>query len=154
MENLHYVEEKGARFFATGGSQMECGLDLKYLPLAQGKGINLSSNGQTLQQSYETAKHVFEHVKPDTVKFVLIDLSASDNFLTVESVKDISKPLEDYFKLCFDNGARPVGVILPAEQTLKKTFDAAAFKAFSDTVELVGKKYNLLLTLFHLYLDM
>jgi len=74
LANLRYVEENGADFFATGGSCFEVGLDLNRIPHVEGRGINLSCNGQTLRQSYWTAKRVFEHVPPGTIKFVLIGL--------------------------------------------------------------------------------
>lgn len=72
LANLRYVEENGADFFATGGSQAVVGLDFNYIP---GRGVNLSGVNQTLRQGYLAAKHIFEHVAPNTIKFVLIDLS-------------------------------------------------------------------------------
>ena len=79
--NLHYIEEHGADFFATGNGDMQVGLNFNYIPcayedksLALG-GVNLCDDNQDLRQSYLTARHVFEHVKPDIIKFVLIGLS-------------------------------------------------------------------------------
>ena len=80
LANLRHVEEHGADFFATGNEYMQSGLDLKYTPCVyvdkenSRGGVNLAKAGQTLRQSYLTAKHVFEHVEPGTVKFVLIGL--------------------------------------------------------------------------------
>ena len=74
LANLRYVEKYGADFFATGGSHAEVGLDLRYVPHARGKGVNLSGSNQDLRQGYLTAKYVFEHIKPGTIKFVLIGL--------------------------------------------------------------------------------
>ena len=54
---------------------------MKYIPRVpkdKGKsyiGVNLADAFQDLRQSYLTAKHVFEHVEPGSVKFVLIGLS-------------------------------------------------------------------------------
>ena len=75
IANLRYVEEHGADFFATGISLMEVGLNLNYIPHVRGRGVNLSCSNQDLRQGYLTAKHVFEHVKPGTIKFVLIGLA-------------------------------------------------------------------------------
>ena len=75
IANLLYVKENGADFFVTGGSCFEVGLDLNRIPLTNGRGVNLSCNGQTLRQSYRTAKHVLENVARGSVKFVLIGLT-------------------------------------------------------------------------------
>ena len=73
--NLRYVERHGADFFATGISYAEVGLDLNFIPHVRGRGVNLSGSNQDLQQGYLTAKHIFERVKPGTIKFVLIGLA-------------------------------------------------------------------------------
>ena len=73
--NLHYIEEHGADFFATGISYTEVGLNLNFIPHMRGRGVNLSCSNQDLLQGYLTAKHVFERVKPGTIKFVLIGLA-------------------------------------------------------------------------------
>ena len=70
VANLRYIEKHGADFFATG-INAETELDLKAIPC---KGVNLAGANQDLRQGYLTAKHVFEHVKPGTIKFVLIGL--------------------------------------------------------------------------------
>ncbi|MBR0261645.1 MAG: hypothetical protein IJQ85_07600 [Selenomonadaceae bacterium] len=73
LANMQYVEEHGADFFATGNEFTRNGLNFKYIPVKT--GVNLSDANQTLRQSYSTAKYVFNHVKPATVKFVIIGLS-------------------------------------------------------------------------------
>ena len=73
--NLRYVEKHGADFFATGISYAEVGLDLNFIPHVRGRGVNLSGLNQDLRQGYLTAKHIFERVKPGTIKFVLIGLA-------------------------------------------------------------------------------
>ena len=55
----------GAKFFVTGGAQMRDVLDLNYIPV---KGVNLASDGQTLQESFSTARQVFEHAAPGKIK--------------------------------------------------------------------------------------
>ena len=75
LGNLKYVEKFGADFFATGISYTEVGLDLNYIPHVRGRGVNLSGSNQDLLQGYLTAKHVFAHVPPGTVKFVIIGLA-------------------------------------------------------------------------------
>ncbi len=80
LANLRHIEEHGADFFATGNEYMQGGLNLKCIPrvredktVALG-GVNLADTNQDLRQSYLTAKHVFAHVKPSTIKFVFIGL--------------------------------------------------------------------------------
>ena len=75
IANLRYIEKNGADFFATGNEYTEIGLNLTAIPHVRGKGVNLASTNQDLRQGYLTAKHVFEHVAPGTIKFVLIGLS-------------------------------------------------------------------------------
>ena len=85
LANLRYIEENGADFFATGNEYVQSGLDLNLIPCAKEDkaiakgGINLADAYQDLRQSYLTAKHVFAHVAPNTIKFVLIGL-APDSF--------------------------------------------------------------------------
>ncbi|MBR4152854.1 MAG: CDP-glycerol glycerophosphotransferase family protein [Selenomonadaceae bacterium] len=79
VANLRYIEKRGADFFATGNEYMRDGLNLNFIPrINSGKnlgGVNLSDTYQDLRQSYLTAKYVFEHVKPGTIKFILIGLT-------------------------------------------------------------------------------
>ena len=72
--NLRHVEKYGADFFATGISYIRVGLNLHYIPQTR-LGGNLSGSNQDLLQSYLTAQYVFEHVKPGTIKFVIIGLA-------------------------------------------------------------------------------
>jgi len=78
LANLRHVEEHGADFFVTGNEFTRDGVNFKFIPPvfaenAKG-GVNLADSYQDLQQSYLTAKHVFEHVAPGSIKFVLIGL--------------------------------------------------------------------------------
>ena len=186
LANLRWLEENGAVFFITGGSQAMVGLDLNYMPV---KGVNLSGTNQSLRQGYQTAKHVFEHVKPGTIKFVLIDLSpylfpsaeeseefdalntqatsaedvdlncerAKETFRqkfsgkkqtkisklpTKENLKEYSQILQDYAKLCFDNGARPVFVIFSVAQALRKTYNADILTQLRQAVNELSEKYK------------
>lgn len=81
LGNLNYIEEHGADFFATGNESMRDDLNMKYIPCVQTDkiksrgGVNLADAFQDLRQSYLTAKHVFAHVEPGSIKFVLIGLS-------------------------------------------------------------------------------
>ena len=78
IANVRHIEERGADFFVTGNEFTRDGVDFNLIPPvvadnAKG-GVNLADAYQDLQQSYLTAKHVFEHVAPDSIKFVLIGL--------------------------------------------------------------------------------
>ena len=75
IANLRYVEKYGADFFATGISYTEVGLDLNFIPHVKGRSVNLAGSNQDLRQGYLTAKYIFEHVSPGTIKFVLIGLA-------------------------------------------------------------------------------
>ena len=103
--NLRCVEKNGADFFATGNEFMRDGLNMKYIPcvhvdkkISRG-GVNLADANQDLRQSFLTAKHVFEHVKPGMIKFVLIGLTP-DSFY-YDNAKDFShqKNLQYVFAL-------------------------------------------------------
>ncbi len=138
MKNLK--EKFRADFFVTGNEYMRDNLDLKFLPRADlckddnlGRIIFADVN-QNLQQSFLIAKNFFAQVKPGTIKFVLVGLSS------VQTVEE--KVLEDYFKLCLDNGAKPVAVVLPVHPTIKKTYKADAVKLFRDAIKRVVKKFE------------
>ena len=94
LANLRHIEEHGADFFVTGNEYTRDGLDFNLIPcvredkaIAKG-GVNLADAYQDLRQSYLTAKHVFEHVAPSTIKFVLIGLSP-DSF-RYDNAKDFT----------------------------------------------------------------
>ncbi|MBE8953405.1 MAG: hypothetical protein SR1Q7_09720, partial [Quinella sp. 1Q7] len=74
LANLRHIEEHGADFFVTGNEYTQAGVNLNLIPSGGQGGVILADANQTLQQSYLTAKHIFEHVAPDTIKFVLIGL--------------------------------------------------------------------------------
>lgn len=105
LANLDYIKKHGADFFATGISYTEVGLDLNYIPHLRGRGVNLSGSNQDLRQSYLTAKYVFEHVAPGTIKFVLIGLAPySFRYNNTES-----------FSVCSRNLRYMLGLNLPEE---------------------------------------
>ncbi len=92
LANLLYIVKRGADFFATGNEYIRDNLDMKFIPranankeLAKG-GVNLADVKQDLQQSYLTAKFIFNHVAPGTIKFVLIGLTP--NSFRYDNAKD------------------------------------------------------------------
>ena len=122
---------RGTNFFATGDECTAVGLNLKCIP---GKGVNLSAANQTLRDGFLTAQQVFEHVAPETIKFVIIGLSPN--------ASDISPTLEEYIKLCNGNGARPVVVTFPVEASLRKTFDADNLQSLRNEIVALAKKHD------------
>ena len=97
IANLRYLEKHSADFFATGMSFAEVGLDSKYIPYA---GVNLAGSNQDLRQGYLTAKYVFEHVKPGTIKFVFIGLAPySFRYDNDEDFSSCSRSLQYMFAL-------------------------------------------------------
>ncbi len=74
LANLNHVENFGADYFATGDEYTRGGLNMNLIP-SDARGVNLADVNQDLRQSWLTAKYVFEHVKPGTIKFVLIGLA-------------------------------------------------------------------------------
>lgn len=107
------------KFFITGNSAIKDGLDLNFISPVNARAGNFTSKGQTLQQSYSVAKNIFRLVGEDKINFVLIGLTADSLFLDeqenlTEDVFDENlQALNDYIKLCRDNDAKPVGIILP-----------------------------------------
>ena len=84
MEKIYSqrVKKPSINFFATGNEYMHDGLNLNLIPSAQENrgAVNLSDTNQSLEQSYLTAKYVFDNVERGTIKFVLIGLTP-DSFL-------------------------------------------------------------------------
>ena len=78
LANLRHIEERGADFFVTGNEFTRNGVNFKLIPPVVAEnakgGVNLADAHQDLEQSYLTAKHVFKHVTPGSIKFVLIGL--------------------------------------------------------------------------------
>ena len=73
LANVRHIVEHGANYFVTGNEYAQVGVNLNLIP-SGGQGVILADANQTLRQSYLTAKHIFEHVAPGTIKFVLIGL--------------------------------------------------------------------------------
>ncbi len=99
--NLHYIEERGADFFATGNVDMQVGLNFNFIPCVYEDkatalgGVNLSDVNQDLRQSYLTARHVFQKAPRGTIKFVLIGLSPySFHYDSFKKFSAISKNLQ------------------------------------------------------------
>ncbi len=74
LANLHYIEEHGADYFVTGNEFIQADLNMNLIPIGA-RGVNLADTNQTLRQGCLTAKYVFSHVAPGTIKFVLIGLN-------------------------------------------------------------------------------
>ena len=224
--NIRYIEKNLVDYFATGISYTEVGLDIDQILNA--KGINLSSSNQDLRQGYFTAKYVFEHVKPKSIKFVLIGLApyslhydnsesfsvctrnlqyiwtlrnfksgtvhdkvlqilvndsiknlpskitdkqADLNYISIkkaadqifsakaliyweDELKNLTKKfrpevfernvqiLEDYIKLCLENGARPVAVVWPFAPVMRENYDQNLLVNFRNTLRLFEKAYD------------
>ena len=137
-------------FFVTGNEYVRESLDLKYIPRANltdndnGGGVSLADSNQDLNQSFLAAKNFFANAEPKSIKFVLIGLSpylVSDKEPPVVCTVE-EKILEDYVKLCLDNGAKPVVFVLPVHPALKKTYKADVLKNFRDTINKVVKKHK------------
>ena len=91
LGNLRLIENGGAEIFATGDDFTERGLNFKYINGV--KGVNLSSAGQDLRQSFQIAKHVFKTVKRGTIKLVFIGLTPYS--LLVDNRKNFSTRADD-----------------------------------------------------------
>ena len=96
--NVRHVVEHGADFFVTGGEYAQVGVNLKFIPNGAQGGVILADANQTLRQSYLTAKYIFAHVAPGTIKFVLIALEP-DAFCRDELHADL---LNDDFQNVFE----------------------------------------------------
>lgn len=236
--NVCFIEKNPVDYFVTGISYSEVGFNLEYISGV--RGVNLSCSNQDLRQGYLTAKYVFEHTKPGTIKFVFIGLapyslrydniesftvcprnlqyiftlknSQDDSvhgkllqllinddvkkiFSTVteqeadpdlnrfknsinqefspkalitwedelknltktfypETVKKNLKILEDYIKLCLENGAKPIGVTFPFAPAMRKNYDEKLLLTFRMAMNQLEKIYDFtFIDLFDLKLD-
>ncbi|MBR0288863.1 MAG: hypothetical protein IJQ82_07780 [Selenomonadaceae bacterium] len=160
LANVHHVEEHGADFFATGDEYMRDGLNLKLIPCVHENknfsrgGANLAFAEQTLQQSYLTAKRIFERVKRGTIKFVLIGLTPhsfhldeAENFFECQDLlNEATEP--EKADLNFD----------ALKATFPKIFSANVIAAWNDTsfsapADVVEKNIQILKDYIKLCLD-
>ena len=129
LANLKHIEKHSADFFATGNEYTRNGLNLDYIPRVYDKesknrgGVILADEYQDLRQSYLTAKYVFEHTKPGTIKFVLIGLSP-DSF-QYDNTKDFSN--------CSKNLQYALALNLPEENLLKDLISNDVKNIFTET---------------------
>ena len=138
-------------FFATGNEYIRDGLDLKFIPRLNlsdndSLGVIRADDNQTLEQGYLLAKDIFAKAEPRSIKFVLIGLMPyvfSANEKEPPIVCEVNgKILDNYFKLCIDNGAKPVAFTLPVKKSRLKIFKADVLKTFRDTINKVVKRYK------------
>lgn len=126
------------KFFITGNSSIQDGLDLDFIaPVNCGSG-NFASKGQTLPQSYSIAKNIFRLVGKDKIDFVLIGLTPNDLFrvkndnLTEEILDENLQTFKDYIKFCQNNNAKPVGMILPVAPFVRESYNEKFLKPIND----------------------
>ena len=125
-------------FFITGNSAVEAGLNLDYISPVNAKAGIFASSGQTLKQSYSIAQNIFRLIGKDKINFVLIGLIADSLFLdkderlTVDFFDDNLHALDDYIKLCRDNGAKPIAVILPFAPAVRERYRVTFLKPLFD----------------------
>ena len=135
LANVRHVEENGADFFATGDESMCNSLHLEFIPrvyrsLTTPGGANLSDFHQTLYQSYLTAKHVFEHVEPRTVKLVLIGLTPK-----IFTRDDKESDVDFNFIFNFKTSQRKVDLNFDAlKKSYRNTFSVKAIANWKDEV--------------------
>lgn len=115
-------------FFATGNDSFAAGLDLNFMTPAGSRSKNFSRDGQNLQQSFSIAQDVFKQVGCGEINFVLIGLEVdvlfrdAENNFTAETVDKNLQTLDEYIKLCLDNGAKPVAVIFPLPPSVRENY--------------------------------
>ena len=128
------------KFFITGNSSIKDGINLDLIaPVNAGAG-NFAAKGQTLQDSYSIVQNIFRLVGKDKIDFVLIGLTADVLFrdaeenLTADIFDENLKALNDYIKLCHDNDAKPIGVILPVAPSVRETYRKNFLKPLTDVL--------------------
>ena len=135
-------------FFITGNDSIKEGFNLDLIaPVNCGSG-NFADKGQTLLQSYSIAANIFRLVGKDKINFVLIGLTADVLFrdaqenLTTDIFEENFQALSDYIKLCLDNGAQPVGVILPFAPGVRENYKKKYFNPLMSILTEFKKLYN------------
>ena len=136
------------KFFVTGNETIKTGLDLNFITPADSQGSNFASKGQTLQQSFSVAENVFNLVERGTINFVLIGLAP--DVLFRDENGDFTKgafdkniwTLKAYIKLCLDNGAKPVAVILPTAPSVSEYY-RYFFNSLLDILSKLEQIYDL-----------
>ena len=116
------------KFFITGNGAIKAGLDLTFIVPADSVVSVFADKEQTLRQSYSIAKNIFQLVGKGEINFVLIGLMPDSLFrdengnLTADAFKENLQVLNDYIKLCIENGAQPVGLILPVAPSIREHY--------------------------------
>ena len=103
-------------------------MNLQFIQSAGSQGSKFTGKEQTLQQSFSVAENVFRLFERSELKFVLIGLSP--DILFRDEQKDFTREIFDknvqtlnnYIKLCVDNGTIPVAVILPVAPAAREYY--------------------------------
>ncbi len=133
-------------FFITGNGAIDAGLDLDFISPVNAKAGKFASKGQTLKQSYSIAQNIFRLVGKDKINFALIGLTADNLFrddnenLTKDVFEENFQALNDYIKLCYDNGAKPIGVILPFAPSVRERYRKSFLQPLLDILAEFGIK--------------
>ena len=132
-------------FFIMGNSE----LDLNLIAPMNAKAVNFASKGQTLAESYSVIKNIFQLGGKDKIDFVLILLTVdalfrdADENLTVDVFDKNFQTFNDCLKLCNDNGAQPIGIILPVAPSVRETYGETFFKPLVDVLSEFNRLYKL-----------
>ncbi|MBO4779572.1 MAG: CDP-glycerol glycerophosphotransferase family protein, partial [Selenomonadaceae bacterium] len=146
LANLRHIESYGADYFATGCEFMRDGWNTKFIPSVSADinsargGVNLADANQDLRQSYLTAKYIFAHVKPGTIKFVLIGLMPY-SFVYSNNADFLSRAKGLQYALALDEPTAADELIMNlVSDDFKKNF--AATTAEQSDINLDGIKLN------------
>ncbi len=132
-------------FFTTGNS----GLDLNLIAPVNARAGNFTSKGQTLVQSYSIAQNIFRLVDKGKIDFVLIGLATDVLFrdteenLTADVFDKNLQALNDYIKLCRDNGVQPIAIIFPVAPSVRESYRKNFLEPLADVLAEFKKLYKL-----------
>ena len=74
----------------------------------------------------------------------VVDLEDDIKDLPTNSVEKNVQILKDYIELCLDNGAKPVGVVIPFSPAVRKYYPSKLLKSFREMIRQLKENYNFL----------
>ena len=103
------------------------------------KNIFAAPNSAEIDTNFDALREEFNH---EFFAKALADWNEDTTYLTADAVDKNVQILEDYIKLCLENGAKPVGVVLPFAPLVRKKFNAKMLALFREKVRQLEINYD------------
>ncbi|MBR4152853.1 MAG: CDP-glycerol glycerophosphotransferase family protein [Selenomonadaceae bacterium] len=103
------------------------------------KNIFTATTSEGADLNYDAIKELNDRNFPAQA---ITDWKDDTPALTVEAIEKNVRILEDYIKLCLDNGAKPIGVVFPFAPIVRRNYDQELLASFRERIRYFESYYD------------